>query len=179
MFTIVSAYGFREFLTSGQSVIRADPTRIAAQIVTGIGFLGAGAIIRQGIAIRGLTTAATLWVVAAIGLAAGAGYYSAAVITTGVALAALWPLRALAYRVVHRFRGESGLLLVQLPAGQSPAEVIDALQSDAQIETIEIRQEGDRRTLEMTLELPRAELAQKLVAKLAEVENVLEVRWAD
>ena len=68
---------------------------------------------------------------------------------------------------------------MQLPAGQSPAEVIDALQSDAQIETIEIRQEGDRRTLEMTLELPRAELAQKLVAKLAEVENVLEVRWAD
>src|SRR5438067_12471887 len=179
LFTIVSAYGFREFLTSGQSVVRAAPAPIAARIVTGIAFLGAGAIIRQGLAVRGLTTAATLWVVAAIGLAAGAGYYSAAVITTGVALVALWPLRAVAYRVVRRFRGESGLLLVQLPAGQSPAEVIDALQSDAQIETIEIRQEGDRRTLEMTLELPRAELAQKLVAKLAEVENVLEVRWAD
>src|SRR5205807_6337898 len=146
LFTIVSAYGFHEFLTSGASVVRADPTRIAAQIVTGIGFLGAGAIIRQGLAIRGLTTAATLWVVAAIGLAAGAGYYSAAVITTGVALMALWPLRAFAYRVVHRFRGESGLLLVQLPAGQSPAGVIDAIETDARLETIEIRQEGDRRT---------------------------------
>src|SRR5437763_4021123 len=179
LFTIVSAYGFREFLTSGQSVIRADPTRIAAQIVTGIGFLGAGAIIRQGIAIRGLTTAATLWVVAAIGLAAGAGYYSAAVITTGVALAALWPLRALAYRVVHRFRGESGLLLVPLPAGQSPAEVIDAVEADARVETIEIRQEGDRRTLGLTRELARPELTQKLVSKLADVEHVLEVRWAD
>src|SRR5438552_16132776 len=77
LFTIVSAYGFREFLTSGASVVRADPTRIAAQIVTGIGFLGAGAIIRQGLAIRGLTTAATLWVVAAIGLAAAARCYSA------------------------------------------------------------------------------------------------------
>jgi len=147
--------------------------------VTGIGFLGAGAIIRQGLAIRGLTTAATLWVVAAIGLAAGAGYYSAAVITTGVALVALWPLRAFAYRIVHRFRAESGLLLVQLPAGQSPAEVIDAVEADARLETIEIRQEGDRRTLELTLDLPRAELAQKLVAKLADVDHVLEVRWAD
>ena len=179
LFTIVSAYGFREFLTSGQSVVRADPTRTAAQIVTGIGFLGAGAIIRQGLAIRGLTTAATLWVVAAIGLAAGAGYYSAAVITTGVALVALWPLRAFAYRIVHRFRAESGLLLVQLPAGQSPADVIDAVEADARLETIEIRQEGDRRTLELTLDLPRAELAQKLVAKLADVDHVLEVRWAD
>jgi putative Mg2+ transporter-C (MgtC) family protein len=179
LFTIVSAYGFREFLTSGQSVVRMDPTRIAAQIVTGIGFLGAGAIIRQGLAVRGLTTAATLWVVAAIGLAAGAGYYSAALITTGVALAALWPLRAFAYRVVHRFRGESGLLLVQLPAGQSPAGVIDVIEADARVETIEIRQEGDRRTLELTLELPRQEQAQRLVSRLAEVENVLEVRWAD
>ena len=176
LFTIVSAYGFREFVVSGASV---DPTRIAAQIVTGIGFLGAGAIIRQGLAIRGLTTAATLWVVAAIGLASGAGYYSAAVITTAVALAALWPLRAITYRVVNRFRGESGLLLVQLPAGQSPAAVIDTIESEARIETIEIRQEGDRRTLELALELSRPEQTKELVTKLADVENVVEVRWDD
>src|SRR5881227_2331649 len=79
LFTIVSAYGFHEFLTNGGSVVRADPTRIAAQIVTGIGFLGAGAIIREGLSVRGLTTAATLWVVAAIGMASGAGYYWPAV----------------------------------------------------------------------------------------------------
>src|SRR2546430_13381915 len=81
LFTIVSAYGFHEFLTSGASVVRADPTRIAAQIVTGIGFLGAGAIIREGLSVRGLTTAATLWVVAAIGMACGAGWYWAALVT--------------------------------------------------------------------------------------------------
>ena len=66
-----------------------DPTRIAAQIVTGIGFLGAGAIIRQGLSVRGLTTAASLWVVAAIGMAAGAGYYIAAVIDDRVVLLSL------------------------------------------------------------------------------------------
>src|SRR5438552_10012519 len=103
LFTIVGAYGFHSFLASGQSVVRADPTRIAAQIVTGIGFLGAGAIIRQGLSVRGLTTAATLWVVAAVGLAAGAGYYSGAVITTIVALVALGPLRTLGHRFIHRF----------------------------------------------------------------------------
>jgi putative Mg2+ transporter-C (MgtC) family protein len=180
LFTIVSAYGFSEFLRSGEAVVRADPTRIAAQIVTGIGFLGAGAIIRQGLSIRGLTTAATLWVVAAIGLATGAGYYSAAVITTGVALAALWPLRAFAYRMVRRYRGETGILLVQLPAGQSPGRVIDTVEdADARIESLEIGQEGDRRNLELTLSLGREELAHGLVAKISDVENVLEVRWAN
>jgi putative Mg2+ transporter-C (MgtC) family protein len=102
LFTLVSAYGFRDFLVHGGTVVRADPTRIAAQIVTGIGFLGAGAIIRQGLSIRGLTTAATLWVVAAIGLAAGAGYYSAAVITTLLALFSLGPLRGAAHVFTSR-----------------------------------------------------------------------------
>src|SRR6059058_6311856 len=124
LFTIVSAYGFHEFLTSGQSVVRADPTRIAAQIVTGIGFLGAGAIIRQGLSIRGLTTAATLWVVAAVGLAAGAGYYSVAVITTALVLIALYPLRIIAYKILSRFRPEDGRLLVELPSGAPLGDVI-------------------------------------------------------
>ena len=180
LFTIVSAYGFREFLNSGESVVRADPTRIAAQIVTGIGFLGAGAIIRQGLSIRGLTTAATLWVVAAIGMSVGAGYYSAAAITTVVALVALWPLRAVTWRVVRRYRGETGLLLVQIPAGESPAGVIDAVErADARIESVEISHEDNRRNVALTLELKRAELARELVMRLADVENVLEVRWAD
>ena len=178
LFTIVSAYGFREFATAG-GFSRVDPTRIAAQIVTGIGFLGAGAIIRQGLSIRGLTSAATLWVVAAIGLAAGAGYYSGALITTAVALLALGPLRTLGHRAIVRFRAETGLLLVQLPAGKSPSGVIDAIDPEAHIETIEIRQEGDRRTLELTVGIPRPEKARDLVTKLADVENVLEVRWAD
>ena len=116
LFTLVSAYGFNEF--RGGSV---DPTRIAAQIVTGIGFLGAGAIIRQGFSVRGLTTAATLWVVAAIGMASGAGYFSVAVITTALVLFSLWPLRIVAFRVVNRFRPETERLIVQLPTPRTTA----------------------------------------------------------
>jgi putative Mg2+ transporter-C (MgtC) family protein len=102
LFTLVSAYGFGEFFTQGTPLVPVDPTRIAAQIVTGIGFLGAGAIIRQGPNVRGLTTAATLWAVAAIGLASGAGYYAGAVATTIVVIFALWPLRIVTKRVLGR-----------------------------------------------------------------------------
>ncbi len=66
-----------------------DPARLAAQVVSGIGFLGAGTILRDGTSIRGLTTAASLWVVAGIGLATGTGYYLAAVVTTVVAFLVL------------------------------------------------------------------------------------------
>jgi len=66
-----------------------DPTRVAAQIVTGIGFLGAGAIMRTGADVRGLTTAATIWVNAAIGVAVGGGEYHLAVIATGITLLVL------------------------------------------------------------------------------------------
>src|ERR671939_403593 len=96
LFTLVSAYAF--------VAPRVDPTRIAAQIVSGIGFLGAGAIIRQGLSVRGLTTAATLWLVPAIGMACGAGYYDAAVIATIGGILTLGPLRIAAYRVTSRLR---------------------------------------------------------------------------
>jgi putative Mg2+ transporter-C (MgtC) family protein len=72
-----------------------DPSRISAQVVTGIGFLGAGAIIKYGTNIRGLTTAASLWVVASIGIAAGAGAYFLALAGTLIAMLALWPMHVL------------------------------------------------------------------------------------
>ena len=178
LFTIVGAYGFHDFLASGRSVV--DPTRIAAQIVTGIGFLGAGAIIRQGLSVRGLTTAATLWVVAAVGLASGAGYYSAAVITTALVLIALYPLRIIAYRILRRFRAEDGRLLVELPAGTPPGHLLDEIErSGARVTALELSQEGDRRRLELDLALPRDLTAPRLVAQLADVPNVADVRWAD
>lgn len=180
LFTLVSAYGFHEFLVGGGSIVRADPTRIAAQIVTGIGFLGAGAIIRQGFSVRGLTTAATLWVVAAIGMASGAGYYSAAVITTALVLFSLWPLRIIAFQAMHRFRPQTDRLLAQLPAGESPARLIERLEElGGQLETLEIGHEADRRTVLMDVKLPPRADAPGIVAKLSELEPVLEVRWSD
>ena len=87
----------------------ADPSRIAAQIVTGIGFLGAGAIMRTGSGVQGLTTAATVWVNAAVGVAAGGGEYRLACIATGVTLLALLllhPVEGLIDRRVGKRRRE-------------------------------------------------------------------------
>jgi putative Mg2+ transporter-C (MgtC) family protein len=174
LFTIVSAYGFREFLTGGDQVIRADPTRIAAQIVTGIGFLGAGAIIRQGFSIRGLTTAATLWVSAAIGIAAGAGYWSGAVITTVLTIFALWPLRIMAIHVFERVRPEERDLIVELRPDASVAQLLEALESErARIEEIRVDDESGRRVVTLTLDTP----SERLVPDLADLHFVVGVSW--
>jgi putative Mg2+ transporter-C (MgtC) family protein len=77
---LISIYGFSDFAHLKNFTL--DPSRISAQVVSGIGFLGAGTILRQGVNVSGLTTAASLWVVAAVGLSAGSGYYFPAVITT-------------------------------------------------------------------------------------------------
>jgi len=90
LFTLVGVYGFTAFEASKSSI---DPSRVAAQIVTGIGFLGAGAIIRQGITVRGLTTAASLWIMAAIGMAVGVGMYWATGFAVLFTLISLWGLR--------------------------------------------------------------------------------------
>lgn len=84
----------------------SDPARVAAQIVTGIGFLGAGAILKEGVSIHGLTTAASLWVVAAVGMAAGAGAWVTAVTITVIAIVSLWPLRLITERFVGKNRND-------------------------------------------------------------------------
>jgi putative Mg2+ transporter-C (MgtC) family protein len=82
LFMIVSTYGFMEVLGYPNSGIALDPSRVAAQVVSGIGFLGAGTIILRKEVIHGLTTAASLWAVAAVGLAVGGGLFAGAIATT-------------------------------------------------------------------------------------------------
>jgi putative Mg2+ transporter-C (MgtC) family protein len=147
LFTLVSAYGF----DAGEPGVTVDPTRIAAQIVTGIGFLGAGTIIRQGLTVRGLTTAASLWVVAAIGMAGGAGFYLAAVATTAVALVSLVGFRKLRPAILSQLRTDFVLLEVEMePQGrfQSVLEAlgrhgirVDAMESEHEEQTLGLRLE--------------------------------------
>lgn len=82
IFTILSIYGFPAMSPLGHPYTSFDPSRIAAQILTGIGFIGGGTVLRHGPTVHGLTTAATLWVSASIGMAVGAGMYKIAVLAT-------------------------------------------------------------------------------------------------
>jgi putative Mg2+ transporter-C (MgtC) family protein len=112
---VVSAYGFQHAITEEHVIL--DPSRVAAQVVSGIGFLGAGAILLRGQVVRGLTTAASIWAVAAIGLACGGGLFFAAVFATALIIGILAGVRPIenAYRAriqscALRIRGEHGLL---------------------------------------------------------------------
>ena len=96
---IVSAYGFGD--TLGPHVV-LDPSRVAAQVVSGIGFLGAGTILLRGEIVKGLTTAASLWAVAAVGLAVGSGLYIAALASTIIVLLILAGLKPIEERVRAR-----------------------------------------------------------------------------
>ena len=176
LFTLVSAYAWGDFAFSQASGVTFDPTRIAAQIVTGIGFIGAGAIIRQGLSVRGLTTAATLWMVAAIGMACGAGFYWAAVIATAIALVGLGPLRLVSKRIGDRPHRRE--LKVELEAKASAAPVLSALeQLGVGISSFSITSAGDVRRMACVLELPNAEASEDVVLQLGGLDEVSGIEW--
>jgi putative Mg2+ transporter-C (MgtC) family protein len=179
LFTIVSAYAWSDFVFSREGGTVLDPTRIAAQIVTGIGFLGAGAIIRQGISVRGLTTAAGLWVVAAIGMAAGAGYYSAALVATGLVLVGLGPIRWLEGGVLlRRMRQGTRVLEVDLHRERAVGPVLDALERRrVRVNRIELDDDGERRLMRLELDLSAGAPAGEVVDELVGLEEVAAVRW--
>jgi putative Mg2+ transporter-C (MgtC) family protein len=178
LFTLVSAYGFSDWQFSTPEGIVFDPTRIAAQIVTGIGFLGAGAIIRHGLSVRGLTTAATLWLVAAIGMASGAGYYSAAVIATAGGLVTLWPLRLFeGWLLAHRYHRRLGVLL---SPGTSASALLGELEKlGLRIESFEVEETVDGRHLSAEVVLPKGAKPSTVGRRVTELDHVRGVEWGE
>jgi putative Mg2+ transporter-C (MgtC) family protein len=128
LFGVVSTLGFSEFEAQrSRTNVQVDVTRVASQVVVGIGFLGAGIIFRQGTVVRNLTTAASLWVTAAIGLTCGVGDMGTAAVATVIillALVVLLPLRTWLRRRVARPEIE---LRIRLASGLAPGEVIASL----------------------------------------------------
>jgi putative Mg2+ transporter-C (MgtC) family protein len=177
LFTLVSAYGFEPFTRTalGGGGLQFDPTRIAAQIVAGVGFLGAGAIIRQGRDVRGLTTAASLWAVSAIGMAVGAGYLFGAATTTVLAIATLQALRRFRSSVISPMRLGSADLAFGLRATEEdgPSSALDALRRhDINIRSMDAEIDEDHARYRLQI---RVQPSTDIHAALAELSGLPEV----
>jgi putative Mg2+ transporter-C (MgtC) family protein len=135
LFGIVSTLGFLEFQKErALTNVQIDVTRVASNVAVGIGFLGAGLIFRRGGDVKNLTTAASLWATAAVGLAAGVGDEGAAAIATVALLGTFILLRPIGQFVKHRIAREYRLIRIQLRDGGDVAAVVEELRSDPLIE---------------------------------------------
>jgi putative Mg2+ transporter-C (MgtC) family protein len=181
LFTLVSAYGFAPFTAAALDAqgtgIRVDPTRIAAQVVAGIGFLGAGTIIRQGFDVRGLTTAASLWATAAIGMASGAGYYFGAAATTAVVLASLYLLRKVRGVLIPRLRTDHGVLELTFedPRGDV-SQVVEILERhDIRTRSLDAELGEGRAVYTLGLRIPPRSSVQETLAEVVSLPGVKKV----
>ena len=172
LFTLVSAYAWTDWTFSAASGVTLDPTRIAAQIVSGIGFLGAGAIIVRGISVKGLTTAASVWVVAAIGLASGAGFYAQAVGATVIALVSLYPLRVWSRHVMRPSRATHGTLHVEVENGGRARVLQQAERLCGRPVHLEVSEEA------VTFDVARGRDVIDLVTAISSLDGVRRVEWA-
>ncbi len=166
LFTIVGAYGFAN----------TDPSRVAAQIVTGIGFLGAGTIFLRKDLVRGLTTAATIWSVAAIGMAAGTAQYFVALFTTLLILSVLMVLKPIERRFFKR-PNEAQVSLI-LPRGQGEIDSVRAALRGIgafpmSIRIQELNDSDDR--LEVDVGLPSERTTSELLRQLRAIEGARQI----
>lgn len=168
LFTVLSIVGFPS--ADGTAT---DPSRVAAQIVTGIGFLGAGAILKYGPTVRGLTTAASMWAAAGIGMAAGAGLPVLGLAATVIVLVSLWPLRLLSERL-EVLTPRRLHVRVQLQDSRRLTDLFDWF-AERRVDIMHFdseRDEDGRHTLDLVLGLPSRMDRERLSAELSGLDGI-------
>lgn len=179
---LLSMYGFSQY--AAEPNVRIDPARLAAQVISGIGFLGAGTILRTGFTISGLTTAASLWVVAAIGLSAGAGFYYGASISALLVVVSLFFLNKVE-KNFSRTKKDRQITLVLHPKTSSLQHIVTSLnKSGIKIYklTIDNEEAAEDSTqpliIKMNVKLKRTKAFDEALLKLARIEGVIRLRTA-
>jgi putative Mg2+ transporter-C (MgtC) family protein len=168
LFTLISAYGF------GRGT---DPSRIAAQIVTGIGFLGGGAIVRHGLTVKGVTTAASIWATASVGVAIGAGSY---VLGTGGAVLVVGTLFGLrrADEVLQRWGVSREEYLIEAVPGFDTERLAEiGRREKVALRGMQLQQDDDATRITLVVKLPPGYRPARLLDALSRVEGVREVEW--
>jgi putative Mg2+ transporter-C (MgtC) family protein len=177
LFVVGGNYGWSELDFGNQAGVVLDPSRVTAYVVTGIGFLGGGAIIKHGISVRGLTTAASLWVVAAVGTTCAVGMYELATLTTLIVIVSLWPLRWLAALAGVRRKGAKRLA-VALESGASITPVLAAVEdAGGEVESARVEEEAELRQVEIVVTGAREQLGE-LLDVVSRVKGVRSAAWA-
>lgn len=173
---IVSAFGFQDIL--GKENITLDPSRIAAQAVSGIGFIGAGTILfqKQG-TVKGLTTAAGLWTVAGIGLATGGGLYITAIMTTGIVLIILWILQPIEKKYIRHFVRQT--LRITTDIDSKEVDILNILnENEFNIEGLNLIKSDETHILEINFEGANPEKMALLIDQLRKLDSIKEVNWS-
>ena len=176
LFTLTGAFG----IVGGDSTVAVDPTRVAAQVVTGIGFLGAGAIIRQGMTVRGLTTASGLWVTAAIGTAIALGFWEGAIATTVVAVVALFGLKRVERKLLRRLKPGRVEFVIDAGGEFQLHEVTEMLhERKCRIDSVAMETtDEDTRNVTLSLRLPPRTGAQEVADAVRAMAGVSNVDWS-
>ena len=177
LFVLTGTFGWSELDFGNDVGINMDPSRVTAYVVTGIGFLGAGAILKHGVNIRGLTTAASLWVVAAIGAATASGWYELAVATTAIVVASLWPVKRAAKLLGLRSTGAQRLEVCLVPGG-SVAGVLAAIEEQrVHVESARVSEEEELRRVDLVVHGEATRL-QALLDTVGRLEGVTGAAWS-
>jgi putative Mg2+ transporter-C (MgtC) family protein len=159
--------------------VPCDPARIAAGVITGIGFLGAGAIMQSGASVRGLTTAASLWVVAGIGLAVGSGMYLAAAVTTLLAIVTLMLFSRLEHTMIRKDWYKT--IIIETIDGADQLKRIRNLLSEYNVEITDFevdKAEGaSDMILKLCIRLRTTRYGNQMVADLSRLQGVKNVKW--
>jgi putative Mg2+ transporter-C (MgtC) family protein len=178
LFAIVSAYGFASFLEVARNTASAsvDVTRVASQIVVGMGFLGGGAIIKEGLGVRGLTTAASLWVTAAVGLATGLGMLPVAAGTTAIVLLVVVGLRR-PTRWLRSHGRRASVMVIRLDQAADPLTTLERLRGDSRLRASELtlEQSEDQTEARIRVSSLSAEDVDQLLADVARQPGVCRV----
>ncbi|HMF83704.1 MAG TPA: MgtC/SapB family protein [Acidimicrobiia bacterium] len=180
LFGLISIHAFAPFeATRNSTDVQIDVTRVASQVVVGVGFLGGGAILKYGASIRGLTTAASMWVAAAIGLAVGLGYYWAAVAVTIAALVSLTGFRPFRAWVRRRFGRRIETVSFRLQPGVEPSGVVDALNDMAgvNVRNLQVDSSGEAIEIAVSLKTDAQVPLDRLLGEIATRPDVAEMTY--
>jgi putative Mg2+ transporter-C (MgtC) family protein len=180
LFAVISAYGFEAIAAGGPpAVVRADVTRVASQIVVGIGFLGGGAIVKYGASVRGLTTAASLWITAAIGTAIGIGMLALGGAVTAIALVAMIGLRPIR-GLIRRRAIDKDHFVVTGDSELDLAAVVAALRDhDMTIREAEMRTDDGERTIRIEVRATNGGRPETIAEEIGRSPHVRSVDWSE